>query len=299
MRSRSAASLVFLALLSVCHGAEASPAHDNAFWRSIVAARFKVPAGENADALSDELAGLLGNPDPEIRDDTAYSILARWIAVEPVISDAQVNRLVDRLLANLTNRVGETGNDGVLLRSFSALTLSTTMARENKTPFMGEPRYRAVLAGALTYLGAERDVRGFDASRGWIHSVAHTSDLIKFAVRNTSLRQADQGDVLAAFARKLAAVASPFVFGEDERIGRALLSLTLRADCDLAAFRHWLTTVAPLAAFPQHPDVESLARQQNAVHVLTSLHTLLSLAPDGTPAAALKKDVLETYSHAQ
>lgn len=297
MKTRAA---VCVALLTVASSA-ATPAgrHDKAFWRSIVSAKFAVPDGERADALSDELAALLGDPDPEVRDDCAYSILARWIAVTPVVSDAQANRLVDRFLENMSMHVGETGNDTVLLRSFSALTLSTAMARENKTPFMGESRYRAVLAAALRYFEAERDVRGFDQSRGWIHSVAHTADLIKFTVRNPYLRQADQTEVLTAIAHKVEAVHSPFVFGEDERIGRALLSLSLRADCDQTAFKQWLSVVAPLASFPAHPDTESLARQQNAVHLLTSLHTLLSLAPDGTPAAALRKDVLDAYSHVQ
>src|SRR5438552_14704247 len=53
--------------------------HDKAFWQSIAKNKYAVPEHESADSLAREISGLLSSPDPELRDDLAYSIFARWL----------------------------------------------------------------------------------------------------------------------------------------------------------------------------------------------------------------------------
>jgi hypothetical protein len=61
-------------------------------------------------------------------------------------------------------------------------------ARDNDAPFLTPPEFDGLLEHALAYFHDERDTRGFDAVKGWMHSAAHTSDLLKFLARSSRLR---------------------------------------------------------------------------------------------------------------
>jgi hypothetical protein len=161
--------------------------HDKAYWRAIADARFEVPAGVTARELAPELLASLGDTDPELRDELTLSILTSWIYQKKLLSPEDLGPMIRTLESNLRKGVGETGTDGVLLRSFSALTLSVIAARENDAPFLSDGEFGRLLDAALAYFHDERDTRGFDPSKGWMHSAAHTSDLLKFLARNARL----------------------------------------------------------------------------------------------------------------
>src|SRR6476469_891387 len=76
--SRSCAGVVLCVLLAGLATAQQQK-HDREFWRGIAKHHYEVPSGESASALAGELSAMLASPDPELRDDLAYSILARWI----------------------------------------------------------------------------------------------------------------------------------------------------------------------------------------------------------------------------
>ena len=92
--------------------------------------------GELADALVLELNAYLGSPDPQLRDDCAYSIAAAWIYRDKRLSPETMRSLLATWTGNLRKGLGETGTDALLLRSFSALDLSTLAALDNATPFL-------------------------------------------------------------------------------------------------------------------------------------------------------------------
>ena len=89
----------------------AAPAHSAAFWHQIAQNNYAVPTGGDVASLTDELIELLGSRDPELRDEIAYSTLAAWIYQTRVIEPAPLRRVVDRLLANLKDDIGERGTD--------------------------------------------------------------------------------------------------------------------------------------------------------------------------------------------
>ena len=71
------------------------PQHDPSFWRTIVKQQYAVPEHESADALAHELSSLLESPDPELRDELAYSILSAWISRRSVLSPPTLLSLTD------------------------------------------------------------------------------------------------------------------------------------------------------------------------------------------------------------
>jgi uncharacterized protein DUF2785 len=278
-------------------GGGADRAHDRSFWRGIAKNRFEVPAGESADALVLELSALLGSPDPELRDDFAYSIAAAWIYRDRRVSGKVLHELLKAWSANLQVGLGGTGSDTLFLRAFSALDLSLLAALDNERPFLSDEEFTGLLSAVLDYLAGEKDLRAFDVRKGWMHATAHTADVLKFLGRSKYLRPADQGRILGGVAAKLRAAGEVFTHGENERLAAAVQSLVLRPDADAAAFTRFL---ADLAAPGEHlwdngPLVDPVpyAATQNAKDLLRSIYVRLALRQP--PAAeAARAEILKT-----
>ena len=284
-------AVVLLFVASVATSVAAAPAdHDIAFWRAIVAARYAPPAGEDVATLTSELAEMLASADPERRDDIAYSTLANWIFQRKIITGAALGSLTDRLVANLTKGVGERNTDDIFRRSFSALTLAAVAARDNAEPALDAAAWHRIEQAALAYLAAEQDLRGYDAEKGWMHSAAHTADLLKFLGRSRHLDTAGQARFLTAIGMKLTTVPIVFTHGEDERMARALLSIVNRSDFDHAAFAAWLDKTKP--AVPAKPTVAQLSAIQNWKNALAKLEVLLSNDPSPSDASGAARAAL-------
>jgi hypothetical protein len=270
--------------------------HDPSFWRAIAKNRFEVPAGESADTLVVELSGLLGSPDPELRDDFAYSIPAAWIYRDRRVSDKVLHDLLKTWSANLQTGLGGTGADTLFLRAFSALDLSILAALDNQHPFLDDAEYAGLLSASLAYLAGEKDLRAFDPRHGWMHATAHTADLLKFLGRSPRLRPGDQGRILEAVAAKLRAAGATFAYGENERLAAAVQSLVLRKDFDPAAFTRFLAAVAEPAEhlWDQGPLVDPVrfAATQNAKDLLRSLY--VALARSTAAPETVRTEILKT-----
>src|SRR5437868_7293543 len=132
-RCRRRVALICACLISMLLSATSLHAqgatHDKAYWQAIAKNKYNVPEHESADALAREISGLLASPDPELRDDLAYSIYARWI-YRNYISPPILIALTDEWRSNLKDGIGESGTNSVLKRSFSALCLSMMAERE-------------------------------------------------------------------------------------------------------------------------------------------------------------------------
>jgi len=221
-----------------------------------------------------EVTELYASPDPVLRDDYAYSITAAWVYRDKLLTPDELRPLMKRLLANLSRDLDRGGDAPVLRRSFSALALSTIAARENADPFLTADEFDDFLTHTIAYLGAERDLRGFDPKIGWIHATAHTADVLKFLARSPKLRAPQQRLILDALATRLATANVPFTHDEDERLARVAVSILARPDFDAAAFNDWLQHLGTPAFAAEEPV---LIRRGNSKHFLESLLALIAL----------------------
>jgi hypothetical protein len=292
--SRVGCALLFLSVYPPLINAQ-SARHDRAVWVAIAQNHYAVPEGQSAAALARELSQLLGSPDPELRDDLAYSILARWIARPKILEPPDLTVLADEWRANLKSGIGESGTNSVLKRSFSALCLSSIAEREAKAPFLGETRYHQLLADAVTYLQSERDLRGYDAKLGWIHANAHTADLLQALADSPQLTKEEQRNILSALAVRLSSAPEVYTQGEQDRMAAAVLAVIRRSDYDAASFDSWLAKLQDedkkVWANPLTP--ETLARYQNHTYFLQALVVRISLEPDAPRIADFRKRLLD------
>jgi hypothetical protein len=289
----TAVAIVILLLLGVPASAQQ---HDRGYWRAIVKDKYAVPQNESADALARELSTLLASPDPELRDDLAYSILATWIH-RNVLSQPTLISLTDEWRSNLTSGIGESGTNSVLLRSFSALCLSEIAKREAKSPFMGARRYHDLVADAIAYLQAERDLRGYDANLHWIHATAHTADLLSALSDNPMLTKEEASGVLQVIAARLNTAPEVYTQGEQDRLAAAVVSVVRRKDFDTALFQAWLHELQQEdSTVWTNTTVEALARYQNHNYLLQALTVRLSLELSSPTTEQFRKAVLEVLA---
>ena len=264
-----------------------APAHDRQFWRNIVKNNYRVPPGPPVLPLINELSTYFASPDPELRDDLAYSLIDAWILRQKLLSAPELISLLDQWQANLRTGIGEAGTDTVLLRSFSALNLATLAERDLRTPFLGADRYRTLLDNALSYLRDERDLRGFDPHKGWIHSTAHTADLLTALAANPlfaaqkSTAPENQLRLFQAISDRLSSAHLIFAYGEQDRLAATIATLVSRTDFDPATFHSWLSTLdeTDRNVWKQSPPDDNLLKTyQNNNYLLQSLAARLYAA---------------------
>ena len=238
-----------------------SPRHDLQFWREIARNHFAVPPGLSASALAREASANLASVNPERRDDLSYSILYVWVVRQDLLVADDLNFLLDEWQANLRIGLGKSGSE---------------------KPFLGEVRYRRLFELGLAYLNEERDLRGFDPVKGWIHSTAHTADLLAALARNPYFSANDQQRLLESVARRLSSAGQVYSYGEQDRLAVAVVAGIARADFNTADFYDWLNHLneTDLKVWNDSPpDDARLKAFQNDTYFLEALAARLSAEP--------------------
>jgi hypothetical protein len=289
-----ALSVALVAALAPAAGQR--PAPSRADWIALARGGFVVPDGRAAVDVLVDMNQLLASNDPTLRDDVAYSAAERWILRERRLSAADLRKLLQLWTNNLDDGLGTAGDDRVFKRSFSALCLSLIAAADLSAPFLEAAEFHAFFDRLLDYFQRERDLRGFDPVHGWMHTVAHTSDALKFLSRNPKLAPGSDVRLLAAVRGKLESHDAVFAWGENDRVALALQSVVRRQDADAAALaawtQYWVTAHQDLWAKGPQIDPRRFAVVENATQVMRSLHAALSIETAPTPAGEAARQTL-------
>ena len=268
-------------------GPIAQRARTDADWRALATAGFALPAGVQPVDMLVEMAPLLASPDPVLRDDVAFGAAEKWILRDGRLSAADLRRLLELWSASLQDGLDAPGDDRIFKRSFSALCLSLIAARDLSAPTLEAAEVARFFDRMLDYFARERDIRGFDVTRGWMHAVAHTADALKFLARNPHLPSGSDARLLDVVRARIETTDTIFVWGENDRVALALHSIVRRPDASPAALEAWVAhgQAAYKALWAKGPHINPVqfARVENARQVMRSLHAALSM--DATPTS--------------
>jgi uncharacterized protein DUF2785 len=213
--------------------------HDAAFWKAIKEHNFAVPSDESVSALALEIADLVVSTDPSLRDGRGYETLAAWIYRDNLLTGEQLEALRGKLLPAMISHIGESENDTVFGRSFSALYMSILAAQDLRKPFLSTAGFEETLNTALRCYAEEKDLRGYVPVKGWAHATAHVADLLKFLARSPHLSAGDQKRIVNGVSQRCRAAHLVFTWGEDARMAAGLLSIVDRKDFDVSPFETW------------------------------------------------------------
>jgi hypothetical protein len=252
------------------------------YWERVVADGYRVPHGAALDDLTTDLVKMLGDGDPRVRDDIAYSVLSTWVSEG--VYDELLAGLGDGLVLGLRVGLGEDGTDTVLRRSFSAVGLAAVIARDNAVHTLHPTTVLTWADRSVAWFLAERDLRGWVPERGWVHAVAHGADLLGTLAASRYLGPEELRVLLDVIAeRLLIPTEHRFAAGEDDRLAFATMSLLHRDLVSVDELESWLDRVAALWADPLTPGERESATRTNAVAYARALHLQLLLGVTGTP----------------
>jgi hypothetical protein len=275
-----------LAALCFCIAAQAQscpPAsHSRARLLELKAGGFQLEDAAERQALAIGLLACLEDPDPALRDGVAFEALSTWMRaglLDAATASAVVTRLLPRIAPDYPDPAG-------FSRPFAALVLSEAARMDRVEPYLDATTLHALAAAAPQYLESVRDYRGFDEREGWRHGVAHGADLILQLSINPRVGKVDLDRFLAAIRRQVAPAGDHFyIFGEGERLARAVFYLAGRKEHTPEEWRSWFEGVsapAPLAAWSEaFQSRAGLAKRQNTRAFLQALY--LYVGENGDP----------------
>jgi Protein of unknown function (DUF2785) len=252
-----------------------------------------VPAeGVDRYATALKLIGCLASPDPLLRDGVAYEGLSTWLRQKAF--DAEQMR---ELRTRLYERMDTPDKDGFAV-PFVALVLSELARTDRIEAWMTDQERADMLAKATAYLRSVRDYRGFEASSGWRHGVAHGADWLMQLALNPKLDVDQLRQLTDAVASQVrAADGHAYVYGESARLARPVLFAARRDIRTDAEWTAWMDNLSAGMADPKlaYQDAAWLAARHNLAAFFSTIYFeadhggLESLKPlQNAAAAALK-----------
>lgn len=206
-----------------------------------------------------ELADCLGDPDPRLRDDVAFSGLSSWLRAG-LINDDMLLRLAERLMPWVEAKEDTAG----FRRSFAALTLSEIARADRLKPSLPDAVRGRIVAAAATNIETIRDYRGFDPKDGWRHAVAHGADLVLQIGLHPATTAAEGQLLFDALAKQIAPNGAVYTQGESERLARAAFFVYGRGLLTDEYWDGWFKTLGTPAPAKAPPSVlQVLARVHN------------------------------------
>jgi hypothetical protein len=228
-------------------------------------------------SLALALLDCLGDPDPSMRDGLAFEALATWMRGGQLTSTT-VSTIAERLLPRLRSAYPDPLG---FERPFAALVLAEVARVDRIEPFLPDAERSALVDGAVGFLASIEDYRGFDDIEGWRHNVAHGADLMLQLSLNPRVGKDDLDRMLSAIATQVTPAGEHFyIYGEPERLARAVYYLASRDLQSLADWQAWFQAVADPAPLPDWSEAfasrAGLAKRHNTLSFLRSLHLLVA-----------------------
>ena len=233
----------------------------------------------NADQQALEYADLLGSPDPEIRDKTAYEGLFGLLR-ERQVSDAGKLALLDKCEGQLKGPAGEG-----FIRPFAALCIAE-VARTDRIEawFTDEQRVRVTKIGT-DYLKSVTDYRGFDEKQGWRHGVAHASDILMQLSLNENVVLTSHMNILDAVATQISPNDHFYIYGEPARLAWPITFIAMQGKVTDEKWAQWFDQFSkPDPQLDEWADAFSsqagLAKRHNVRAFLSAVYLNASMSDD-------------------
>lgn len=247
------------------------------YWQQVHAEGLAVPSDRPLDELTAELTRMLGDPNPALRDGTAYPTLTTWVGRG--VYDDLLAGLGDGMAMGLRVGLGERDTDTVFRRSLSALVLGECIARDNLRPLLPGGKILEWGDRLATWLLRERDIRGFVPRKGWAHAVAHGADALATLANSPHLATPELTVLLDVVAdRLLLPVDRLFSNGEPDRLAVVVMNVLRRNVVPLQVLEPWVARIAVAAATrSSYDDRDPFLVGGNAEAFLRALYLQLSL----------------------
>jgi len=211
---------------------------------------------KNFNELIDEMIKNIGNPDPILRDDLIYSLLANWI-ISGHIDDKSKKDILNRLISeeNLFYKIDAKEDVSIFKRSFSVLMIPSLIYSHRQKSYLTKSEVREAFNAVCKYFALENDLRGYIKSNGWAHSAAHTADALDELALCKELDKIDLEEILDLIKNKISNNSYIFINEEDERMCttvESVMSRNLLSDDHINSWLESFYTIFSKTTFPDN-----------------------------------------------
>lgn len=206
---------------------------------------YEVPADTDPFQLIKEVCYQLGNPNPVLRDDLGYSLLAQWIYKKRLFNNEQLRELYLTMNSDKMwfYRIGETNTNSVLMRSFTSLGITLLLLIDSDSPFLTDEELSELVERTVNYCSYEKDLRGYHEEYGWMHAAAHVADVLNAFAKHARFSKIHTSNILHAISKVMENALEVFQYEEDERLARALVNLIASNHLSLNDLMFWFEQV--------------------------------------------------------
>lgn len=255
-------------------------------WRAVVEAGCSVPLGRPLGDLTAELVEMLGDPDPELRDELALSVLMTWI--ERGHYDDLLISLGDSVARGLVVGLGDDGEPTVFRRTFAASVVAGCIDRDAVAHLIPRDVFLRWSDLGIGWYLAERDLRGRVPGQGWAHAGARGADLLR-SVAASHHAGPDEGQVvLDVISERLRTPTRyTFVDGEEDRLAFAALTVVFRGLVGGDALEVWVDRLAAGLDAPRDQPDRPAPAAHNVSAFLRAMyvHLAAGISPPGAGQA--------------
>lgn len=226
----------------------------------------------------------IGNADPEIRDSLVYMTFCHGLENQ-LFTLEQVSYLSNTLISKQLLASPE-----ILTRSFATLLASLLVSIDYwedsiYSRHLNNEKQQYFFQIAHTYLENETDFRGYDPLIGWIHPIAHGSELLLAASLHPAFPKQSLLSVWETILTVFKQQKTVFSAGESDRLAHVILQLILANKLDQGNLTTWISQLQ----LPDHQPNDYFY-SLNIISFLSYLY--LHLDKENRLSPGLKKAIL-------
>ncbi len=186
----------------------------------------------------------LGSPDPVLRDELSYSILANILGKQHLLNAEHYEQMLRTSMDenHLFFKIEEVYTDSVFLRSFSILIVAIILEVDAKDKLLNTNCVHETIQVVLSYIQKEKDRRGYIDGKGWAHSVAHTADTLDACAQHPAATDVERMQIMDSIAH-LATLCEPLYCEEDNRLAYPAYRIIANGQVDSTYLEKWINSV--------------------------------------------------------
>ncbi|MDT0604542.1 DUF2785 domain-containing protein [Thalassotalea castellviae] len=237
---------------------------------------FLIKDTEEKTAVAKQLLDCLASPDPVLRDEIAFTGLSQWLRANDFNADFYL-----AMLTTLSNVISADVKDEYsVYQPFAILMLSEVARVDRKSPFLTDVAREKLVALGTKFLRSVDDYRGYHATIGWRHSVAHTADLMLQLSLNPAITKQHLDHMLSALLSQVVAKNDHFyIYGEPKRLAMPVIYIFLNDEYTIENWQTWLndlTNPAPLKSWGEvYSSQTGLSKLHNTQNFLFAIYALI------------------------
>lgn len=221
--------------------------------------------------LANEMLKHIGHPDPVVRDDLIYESLAhlfhdRYFHEVELTKYLQI--LIDdkHMAYDIENKIV----NSALTRSFSILQTVILIFVHQRDGIISKDVIYHAFNQFMKYFEQEQILDGYDEKLGWIHTIAHSADLMNQFMKLSWFKTEDIKLMFNSIADKIKQENHLFMYNEEERLVVALKSGIKRDVLTKEFLLDWVDQLV-LTEMPTNTS-RKVCLKNNIKHLLYALY---------------------------